>query len=409
MARSFILVMDSLGIGAAPDAGRFGDAGANTLGHIAAQCAQGLADRQGLRSGPLVLPNLCEAGLAKASELATGSVPAGLDKTSAKGQWGAAREKSLGKDTPSGHWEMMGVPVLFDWHYFPQSIPTFPDWLTDGLQEKFGLPGFLGNCHASGTDIIRRHGIEHIRTGKPIVYTSADSVFQIAAHEGSFGLDRLYEICEFSRDMLDSINVGRVIARPFTGEGEATFVRTGNRKDYSVPPPAPTLLQRASAEGRHVMSIGKIGDIFAHLGTGTEVKANGHQKLWEATAQAAEQLEDGGIAMTNFVDFDQLYGHRRDVIGYAAALEEFDRQLPRFMSKLKEGDLVIITADHGCDPTAPGSDHTREFVPVLCLGPAASTGCIGVRDTFADIAATVEEHIGVSRGASGTSWFGSTR
>jgi phosphopentomutase len=396
--------MDSFGIGSAPDAGRFGDAGADTLGHIASACAAGRADIEGARKGALRLPNLTALGLGQAAALATGNLPVGLEAKPQMGVWGAAREQSKGKDTPSGHWEMTGVPVLFDWGYFPHETPTFPAALTDALARRFDLPGFLGDCHASGTDIIREHGDEHRRTGKPIIYTSADSVFQIAAHEDSFGLERLYEICLGARELVDAYNVGRVIARPFRGESADTYVRTGNRRDYSVPPPAPTLLDRLSERGRTVISVGKIGDIFAHSGTGRIVKADGHAALWDATLRSLAELPDGGLLFTNFVDFDMLYGHRRDVAGYAAALEAFDARLPEFLAALKPGDIAVITADHGCDPTWPGSDHTREYVPVLAFGPNLASGSIGRRDSFADISATLSDHLGLPSGGAGRSW-----
>jgi phosphopentomutase len=299
MSRAIILVMDSFGIGSAPDAEVFGDAGADTLGHIALACEAGQADLEGVRSGALRLPNLTALGLGQAAALATGNLPAGLEAKPRMGLWGAAREQSKGKDTPSGHWEMTGVPVLFDWGYFPREVPTFPEALTDALARRFDLPGFLGNCHASGTDIIRDHGDEHRRTGKPIIYTSADSVFQIAAHEESFGLDRLYEICVGARELVDDYNVGRVIARPFRGDSPASYTRTGNRRDYSVPPPAPTLLDRLTAAGRAVVSVGKIGDIFAHSGTGRVVKAEGNPALWDATLQSLAELPDRGLLSTD--------------------------------------------------------------------------------------------------------------
>jgi len=404
LTRAIVLVMDSFGIGAAPDADTFGDVGADTLGNIAAACAAGRADEAGVRQGPLKLPNLTALGLGEAARMATGKYPIGLEGPASRGQWGAAHEQSLGKDTPSGHWEMMGVPVRFDWRYFPKTCPTFPKELTDALAERCGFTGFLGDCHASGTEIIAELGEEHVRTGKPIIYTSADSVFQIAAHEEHFGLDRLYEACLVARELIDPMNVGRVIARPFVGADSKSFKRTGNRRDYSVPPPAPTLLDKATDAGRTVLSVGKIGDIFAHSGTGKIIKADGNEALWEATDKALAELPDGGVMMTNFVDFDQLYGHRRNIAGYAAALEAFDARLPAFIETLKAGDLVIITADHGCDPTWPGSDHTREFVPVLAFGPAAGAGSIGVRDSFADIAATLERHLDLPAGLEGRAW-----
>lgn len=396
MARAFILVLDSVGIGSAPDAAAYGDAGADTVGHIAEYCARREADREGLRSGPLRLPNLVALGLGEACRLATGRVPPGLDRPGRMlGRYGSACETSKGKDTPSGHWEIAGVPVRFDWGYFPREIPCFPQALTRDLCERASLPGILGNQHASGTDIIGELGEEHVRTSKPICYTSADSVLQIAAHERAFGLDRLYEVCLVARDLVDPLGIGRVIARPFVGASADDFQRTANRRDYAVKPPRPTLLDLATETGRQVISVGKIGDIFAHSGTGLVLKANGNAALFDRTLEAAARLGDGGLVFANFIDFDTMYGHRRDPAGYAAALEAFDARLPELDAVLGRNDLVVITADHGCDPTWPGTDHTREQVPVLSYGPAVSPGPIGRRQTFSDVAATVALHLGL--------------
>ncbi|WP_337995738.1 phosphopentomutase [Oleispirillum naphthae] len=398
MGRAFVLVMDSFGIGAAPDAASFGDAGADTLGHIAAACAA-------LPRGPLKLPFLAALGLGEAARGVTGALPRGLAHEGPfTGVYGAAREVSHGKDTPSGHWEMMGLPVRFDWGYFPATVPAFPSTLTEALVGRAGLPGLLGDCHASGTEIVARLGAEHVRTGKPIVYTSADSVFQIAAHEESFGLQRLYAVCEIARELVDSYKVGRVIARPFTG-GEGAFARTANRKDYAVPPPQPTLLDRLKAMGREVIGIGKIGDIFAHRGLTQEVKAAGDMALFDATLAAARQAGSGSLVFANFVDFDTLYGHRRDVEGYAAALEAFDARLPELAAALRCEDVVILTADHGCDPTWGGTDHTREWVPVLAFGPGMAARGIGLRQSFADVAQTVARHLGLEPMAEGRAFL----
>ena len=402
MTRALLVVLDSVGVGGAPDAAAYGDADANTLGHIAEACAAGRADRHGLRSGPLCIPNLARLGIG----LATSNPLAGVTNPVApQARHGAAAERSKGKDTPSGHWEIAGVPITFAWSYFPHTVPTFPKSLTDALIARCSLPGVIGDKHASGTEIIAELGAEHIRTGKPIVYTSADSVFQIAAHEGTFGLERLYDICEAARVLCDPLNIGRVIARPFVGDTPANFQRTGNRRDFAVPPPAPTLLDRVSQAGREVVSIGKIGDIFAHRGTGRIVKASGHPALLEATLVALGTLTEGGLAVVNFVDFDMLFGHRRDVAGYADALEKFDVMLPRLEAALRPGDLVVLTADHGCDPTAPGTDHTRERVPVLAFGPGIAGGPIGERDTFADIGQSIAVHLGISPLAHGRAWL----
>jgi phosphopentomutase len=406
MARAIIAVLDSVGIGAADDAAQFGDQGANTLGHIAAACAAGAADRSGLRSGPLKLPNLSELGLGLAAELSAGEVPAGLETPHMpKGLWGCAGELSRGRDTPSGHWEIAGVPVTFEWGYFPRKVPTFPNWLTDKLIYKAGLPGILGNCHASGTVIIEQLGEEHIRTGKPICYTSADSVFQIAAHEDHFGLERLHEICRLTHRLVEPLNIGRVIARPFIGTNSANFERTTNRRDYAVPPPEPTLLDRLTDAGRRVIAVGKIGDIFAHRGISEVRKGGGNDAVFDATMSAIDDAGDGDLVFANFIDFDSLYGHRRDVAGYAGALEAFDRRLPQLCAKLGPGDILLITADHGCDPTWEGSDHTRENVPILMVGPGIDGRSIGRRKSFADMGASIAVHLGIGAGAHGENYL----
>jgi phosphopentomutase len=406
MPRAFLFVLDSVGAGGAPDASDFGDAGANTIGHIASACAQGRGDRDGLRSGPLKLPNLERLGFGLAARNACGELPAGFDPHIQPGAvYCSAIEVSKGKDTPSGHWEISGVPVPFDWGYFPRTEPSFPQELTDALVREAGLPGILGNKHASGTDIIAELGAGHILTGKPICYTSADSVLQIAAHEQHFGLERLYRVCEIARAILDRITgdavIGRVIARPFIGETPQDFERTGNRKDYAVRPPEPTLMDRAKDAGRAVIAVGKIDDIFAHQGPTDVRKANGNAALLETTLGAMADLPQGGLVFTNFVDFDQLYGHRRDVPGYAAALEEFDRQLPRLMAPLRDGDLMVITADHGNDPTWTGTDHTREQVPVLIWRKGITPANAGTRTSLCDIGETIAAHLGLAPGRHG--------
>lgn len=399
MARAFLFVLDSFGIGHAADADRFGDEGADTFGHIAAACAAGEADRAGLREGPLRLPHMRALGLDAAAAVAAGdAVP---DGGVYDGFFGAADETSSGKDTPSGHWEITGVPVPFEWGYFPETVQTFPAELIDRLIEEAELPGILGNCHASGTEIIARLGEEHIRTGKPICYTSADSVFQIAAHEEHFGLDRLYALCETARRLVDPYKIGRVIARPFVGEDKESFERTANRRDYAVPPPEPTLLDRVEASGGRVIAMGKIGDIFAHQGVTEVHKAAGNMALFDATLSAMEDAREGDLVFANFVDFDTLYGHRRDVAGYAAALEAFDRRLPEALQRLRPGDMLILTADHGCDPTWKGTDHTRERVPVFGTGPGLPRGSVGLRTTYADISETVAAHLGLPAGKHG--------
>lgn len=393
MARAFIIMLDSFGLGATADAAKYGDAGANTLLHIAEYCAAGKADKAGVRQGPLHLPNLTRLGLNGAAEISAGKLVPGLDVNAAiTGAYGCAAEKSLGKDTQSGHWEMAGVPVLFEWGYFKPDYPSFPAELIDELITRAKLPGVLGNHHASGTVIIDELGEEHQKTGKPIVYTSADSVFQIAAHEESFGLQRLYDICEITRELVDKYNIGRVIARPFLGS-PGNYARTGNRRDYATPPPSPTLLDVLVENGGTVIAVGKVADIYAHQGISRMVKANGNKALFETFVSEAKTAPDNSIVFVNLVDFDMVYGHRRDIVGYAKALEDFDTWLPAFEAAMKPGDIAVITADHGCDPTANGSDHTREHVPVIFFGPDVKAGSIGKRDTFADIGQTIASHL----------------
>ncbi|WP_018184758.1 phosphopentomutase [Kaistia granuli] len=406
MSRAILIVLDSVGIGGAPDAAAYGDEGANTIGHIAAACAEGRGDRAGLRAGALALPNLARLGLGAAAEGASGSWPAGLGEPDDRSAlYGHAAEISNGKDTPSGHWEIAAVPVPFDWGYFPEEEPCFPAALTDAIVREAKLPGLLGNKHASGTTILAELGEEHIRTLKPIAYTSADSVFQIAAHETHFGLERLYALCEIVRRLVDPLNIGRVIARPFLGETAETFERTGNRRDYAVKPPEPTLLDRVVAAGGRTHAIGKIGDIFAHQGITEVTKATGNAALTDATLAALGKAGPGDLVFANLIDFDMLYGHRRDVAGYAAALEAFDARLPEIEAALEPGDLVVITADHGCDPTWRGSDHTREQVPVLAFGPGIPGRNIGARDTYADIGETIAAHLGLAPGPHGRSFL----
>jgi phosphopentomutase len=404
--RAILLVLDSFGIGGAEDAAQFGDAGSDTFGHIALACAQGRADRSGLRSGPLRLPNLDRLGLSSAAAASTGKprfeIPAAGPLT---GRWGYGVETAHGKDTPSGHWEIAGVPVTFDWTYFPDASPAFPRALTEALIREAELPGIIGDKHASGTVVLAELGEEHIRTGKPICYTSVDSVFQIAAHETHFGLERLYDVCVIARRLCDPLNVGRVIARPFVGETAATFQRTPHRRDFAVPPPEPTLCDRVVAAGHNTVAIGKIGDIFAHRGISETIKGANDAVLFERTLAALQRLADGDLLFANYVDFDSLYGHRRDVAGYAAALEAFDRRLPDLIKRLQPGDLAVITADHGNDPTFRGTDHTREHVPILLFGPGIGGGVVGRRATLADIGETVAAHLGLAPGRHGTSFL----
>ncbi len=400
--RAFLVVMDSVGIGGAPDASRFfndgqPDTGANTLLHIAQACAEGRADNG--RSGPLKLPVLDALGLGCAAQLACGAMPPGLG-AAPQGLWGAATEQSNGKDTPSGHWELAGRPVPFDWGYFPTTQPVFPAPLLEKLREICGAGGTLGNEHGSGTVMLDRYGAEHLRTGWPICYTSADSVFQIAAHEDRFGLDRLLDLCERIAPTLHDMNVGRVIARPFVGV-EGAFRRTGNRHDYALRPPQPLLPAWVQAAGGTVHAVGKIGDIFSmqgidHLHKGDDAALMAH------LGRLVDSADDGSLVFANFVEFDSLYGHRRDVAGYARALEWFDAAIGAVLARLRPGDLLIVTADHGNDPSWHGTDHTRERVPVL--GEGRGPLAIG-QVAFADVAASVAAHLGVPAQGPGRSFL----
>lgn len=398
MTRAFLIVMDSVGCGGAPDAGAFGDAGANTLAHIAQACAAGRAEDR--RSGPLQMPVLDGLGLGAAVRLASGDPTPGLDAVPA-GRWGAASEVSRGKDTPSGHWELAGVPVPWDWAYFPDTLPAFPPDLLAEVCRLAGTDGTLGNCHASGTEIINRLGAEHLQSGWPICYTSADSVFQIAAHEESFGLARLIALCQALAPVLHARKVGRVIARPFTGT-PGQFQRTANRRDFAIAPPAPTLLDWIQNAGRPTHAVGKIGDIFSMQGIGTLHKGASDLALFEHLMTLSNTAEDGSLTFANFVEFDSLYGHRRDVAGYARALETFDQWAGTFLARMRPGDIAIFTADHGNDPTWHGSDHTRERVPVLVAG--AGKGALGLV-AFVDVAASIAAHLGVPAQGSGRSFL----
>ena len=398
MGRAFLIVMDSAGCGGAPDAADFGDAGANTLGHIAQECAAGRAE-QG-RSGPLRMPVLDRLGLGAAIRLASAAPTPGLD-AAALGRWGAATEVSKGKDTPSGHWEMAGVPVPWNWTYFPDTRPCFPPDLVALVCQLAGTDGILGNCHASGVPIIAEHCEEHLRSLWPICYTSADSVFQIAAHEAAFGLERLLKLCQDLAPHLHAMKVGRVIARPFTGT-PGDFRRTSNRHDYAIAPPAPTLLDWVHEAGRDTHAVGKIGDIFSMRGIGTLHKGKSDVDLFDHLDRLVRHAAPGSLTFANFVEFDSLYGHPRDVSGYARALEWFDTRALGFLAALQLGDLAIFTADHGNDPTWHGTEHTRERVPVICAGVTA--GQFGLCN-FVDIGASVAAHLGIDQRGPGRSFL----
>lgn len=385
MGRVIILMMDSFGIGGAHDAEKFGDKGANTFGHIA-----------NLNDG-LQVPNLQKLGLPQAAKGACGLYPVlGIQDSPAKitlpSKYGHMSELSVAKDTSSGHWEMAGVPVLNDWGYFKPDYPSFPKNLIQSICTQASISGILGDKAASGTEIIQELGEEHIKSGKPIFYTSADSNMQIAAHEEHFGLDKLYNLCEIAFKNVKPYNIARIIARPFTGGKAGEFIRTKNRHDYSVKPPAKTVLDKMKEAGGNVIAIGKIADIYANQGITKTVKASGLEELWNTTLMEVKNAPDNSIIFTNFVDFDMLWGHRRDVHGYAKGLEYFDKRLPDIEPILKDDDIVFITADHGCDPSYSGTDHTREQVPVIMFGKKVKPENIGHRETFADIAQTIAEY-----------------
>lgn len=395
--RVIILMMDSFGVGGAPDADKFGDVGANTFAHIVEQ------------NNGLNIPNLTYL---KLPEIAAKSDNFNQEKydfiknnLKVGVKYGFAKEISKGKDTTSGHWEMAGTPFLEDWGYFPPVYPSFPEELIDRICKRGNIKGILGNTAASGTEIINELGEEHLKTGLPIFYTSADSVLQIACHEEKFGLENLYKLCEIAFEEVKPYNIARIIARPFIGDRKGEFVRTKNRHDYSVAPKDITLLNKASENGNKVISIGKISDIYAASGIDEAYKASGLQELWDVTLEQTKKATDGSIIFTNFVDFDMAYGHRRDTKGYADAIEYFDSRLPELIDVLNDDDIVFITADHGCDPTFKGTDHTREQVPVIMFGKNIVTEYIGKRETYADIAQTICEYLGLEKMKYGTSFL----
>ncbi|HEX3232483.1 MAG TPA: phosphopentomutase [Pyrinomonadaceae bacterium] len=369
--RITLVVLDGAGIGAMPDAPAWGDAGSDTFGHIC-------------ESRQLNLPNLQELGLGNIRPLA--GVPAIANP---RGGFGKCALKSNGKDTTTGHWEMAGIILE---RAFPTYPKGFPQQVIDDFIDKTSVPGILGNIPASGTEIIKDLGDEHVRTGKPIVYTSADSVFQIAAHEEVIHLDRLYEICEIARGILRGEHeVGRVIARPFLGQ-PGGFYRTENRHDYAVPPPRENLLPLLSDNGLDVVSIGKIASIYDSAGVTQDLTAKNNEQSIDQTIKALND-DTRGMIFSNLVDFDMLYGHRRDTEGYARALEHFDARWPEIENAMNEGDLLMITSDHGNDPTYPGTDHTREYAPLIVYGKKARRGVnLGTRESLADIGRTIAEN-----------------
>jgi phosphopentomutase len=375
--RITIVVLDGAGIGEMPDAAEWGDAGADTIGHI-------------LQSRKLAVPNLERYGLGNIRPL-SGVAP----EQNPAGSYGRCALRSNGKDTTTGHWEMAGIVL-------DQAFPTYPSGFPAVLLDRFvketEVPGVLGNVPASGTEIIKELGAEHVATGKPIVYTSADSVFQIAAHEEVIPLERLYQICETARRILDGEHkVGRVIARPFRGE-PGSFFRTENRHDYAVPPPTENLLPSLADAGLDVVCIGKIASIYDGLGVTKDLTAKNNQQSIDQTIRALKG-DTRGLIFSNLVDFDMLYGHRRDTEGFAIALEHFDRHLPHIEAAMRDDDVLIITADHGNDPSFPGSDHTREYAPLLVYGKRARSANLGTRSSLADIGQTVAENFGLKLSA----------
>ncbi|MFV9925384.1 MAG: phosphopentomutase [Francisella endosymbiont of Hyalomma scupense] len=406
--KAVILLFDSFGIGQAPDAADFGDEGADTLSHI--------VDYFTNNGMSISLPNLSKKGLKKAAEynrckeFSQDIAESGQAENT---KYGYCAQVSKGKDTPSGHWEIAGVPVMFDWYYFTkkQDQSCFDKEFIDKWVERAGITdGFIDAGHASGTEVLKEHGCESCVTKKPIIYTSADSVFQVAAHEDYYGLDKLLKICQVAREVLDEMDmkVGRVIARPFIGESADEYMRTGNRRDFSILPPAPTLLDKLVRAGGEVISIGKIADIYANQGITKKVKATGLEELFNKTIHEYTLAKQNTLVFTNFVDLDSSFGHRRDPKGYGKALEYLDSRIPDLDAKLDDDTIVVLTADHGCDPTAPGSDHTRESVPFLLWGKNIKAEFIGARDTFADIGQTIADFMGIELLEYGKSIFGAS-
>ena len=385
------MVLDSVGIGEMPDAEAYGDKGSDTFGNMARVLSE--------RGKPLKLPNLCRLGLANIKPL-TGLIPAAAPM----GSFGKAALASPGKDTTTGHWEMAGIHLEKPFPLFPNG---FPPEVMDEFERRIGRH-WLGNKPASGTEIIKELGEEHVRTGSPIVYTSADSVFQVAAHEEVIPLFELYKICETAREILrGKYEVGRVIARPFAGE-PGHFARTSNRHDYAVPPPKGMLLDKLAERGVETYAVGKIFDVYLGRGIRETVSTKSNDDGMTKILEAMDELESG-LVFANLVDFDMLYGHRNDVEGYGRALEEVDAWLPSLEAKTRDSDLVILTADHGCDPTTPSTDHSREYVPVLTYGKKACAGVnLGTRSTLSDLGQTVAENFG-TRITIGTSFLGSIR
>lgn len=397
MGRAIILLMDSFGIGGAKDADKFSNTGANTFGHIA-------KFNQGLN-----IPNLNHLGLTKAAFEASGEAPQiGLQNPpllNLPSKFGHMSEISRDKDTVSGHWEIAGLPNLNGWGHFPPEYPSFPESLVQDICQEAKIKGILGNLAASGTVIIQDLGEEHIKTGQPIFYTSADSNMQIAAHEEHFGLEKLYQLCQIAYKYVQPYNIGRIIARPFVGEKSGLFTRTKNRRDFTAQPFGETLLDKLKSASHQVIAIGAINDIYAHRGISKEVHGAGLTELWNLTINEIKAAPDNSLIFTNFEDFDMLWGHRRDISGYAQGLEYFDSLLPQLQNLLRDDDIVFITADHGNDPSYEGTDHTREQVPVIMFGKKVISENIGQRNTFADLGQTIADYLKIQPLNYGTSFL----
>ena len=394
MPRAILIVMDSVGIGGAADAHKYyngstSDKGANTLLNIAKACQAGIANES--RIGPLNLPTLQSLGLGNSITLSTGETAPNIPSVENGVAFGVAQPVSVGKDTITGHWELAGLPLDREWHYFPDTDEAFDIELVNLICKLGKLDGILGNCHASGTKILTELGEEHCQSGKPICYTSADSVFQIAAHENYFGLSRLYDLCQLLAPYLHGMNVGRVIARPFTGNKKSGWVRTVNRRDFAMAPPKKVLSEWMQESGVETIALGKVGDIFSMRGFNRLIKGK-DANLMQELALEIETGSDNTFIFGNFVEFDTLYGHRRDISGYARALEWFDSEISKIIGKLRKDDLFILTADHGNDPTWSGSEHTRENVPILIMGASPKTN---KKVNFVDVAATVAHFMGL--------------
>ncbi len=390
MGKAILIVLDSLGIGGAPDASVYNDEGSNTFGSIALACSNGNADIG--REGALRVPNLESLGIYSATKLSTGlTFP---NTNSAIGSYAVAQERSKGKDTPTGHHEIVGFTDPIGWYTFPETVPVFPKKKMNKLIQKANLVGVLGNKHASGEEIIKEFGEDHLNCRYPIVYTSADSVLQIAAHEQVFGLDRLYKTCKIAAEIFNDLRVQRIIARPFLGENKEEFFRTKNRKDFILPPPIDTLCDKVIKSGKKCFGVGKISDIFGHRGISYSVSGMSDDKLFDKMLNIIAKASTGDLIFANFVEFDTLYGHRRDVSGYARALENFDKKLPKLFSVLNKEDFLVITADHGNDPSFAGTDHTREQVPVLIKNHNLINKCYGLIN-FSDIGSLVENFLGL--------------